>query len=249
MSRLCARVDADRGDVNPQPFSTATYFRAVTDIKIWAYAMILFSSSTISYALAFFLPIILSQSMGFSVGVSQCLNAPPHAFAAAVIYLCGWAGDKYRIRGPLIIANSLLCIIGLPIMGFLSNPGVRYFGVFLVAAGANANIPAATSFQANNIRGQWKRAFASALFVSFGGIGGIAGSLVFRGEDAPTYKPGLYACIACSVLNIIVVVALTFALRRLNGQADRGEKELEYEEVSPGFLSSDVWTRANMVAG
>merc|ERR1711939_1241368 len=33
-------------------------------------------------------------------------------------------------------------------------------------------IPAAMAYQANNIRGQWKRAFASATLVGFGGIGG-----------------------------------------------------------------------------
>jgi hypothetical protein len=56
----------------------------------------------------------------------------------------------------------------------------RYFGVFLVTAGANSNIPATMSYQANNIRGQWKRAFCSAMLVGMGGVGGIAGGLVFR---------------------------------------------------------------------
>lgn len=45
-----------------------------------------------------------------------------------------------------------------------------------------------TPRQANNIRGQWKRAFCSATLVGFGGIGGIAGSLVFRSQDAPDYR-------------------------------------------------------------
>jgi hypothetical protein len=52
------------------------------------------------------------------------------------------------------------------------------------------------AYQANNIRGQWKRAFCSATFVSAGAVGGIAGSLVFRSQDAPKYHPGIYACIA-----------------------------------------------------
>jgi hypothetical protein len=52
------------------------------------------------------------------------------------------------------------------------------------------------AYQANNIRGQWTIAFASATLVSFGGIGGIAGSLVFRSQDAPKYIPGIWATIA-----------------------------------------------------
>lgn len=118
--------------------------------------------------------------MGFSVGAAQCLVAPPYAFAGMVMFATGWLGDRYKFRGPVIIINMLLCVIGLPIMGFHPSGSVRYFGVFLVTAGANSNIPAVMAYQGNNIRGQWKRAFCSATLVGFGGVGGIAGSLVFR---------------------------------------------------------------------
>lgn len=177
---ICARVQADRGDVTAPPFSIKGYLGAALDIKIWAYAMIFFNTTTVTYALAYFLPLILNGNMGFTVGQAQCLIAPPYALAGIVMYGTAWVGDKYHIRGPIIIFNMLLVLIGLPIMGFHSNPAVRYFGVFLTTAGANSNVPAAMSYQANNIRGQWKRAFCSATFVAFGGIGGIAGSLVFR---------------------------------------------------------------------
>lgn len=170
--------------------------------------------------------------MKFSVGASQCLVAPPYALAAIVMYTTGWAGDKYRIRGPIIIFNMVLCLIGLPIMGFHKKAAVQYFGVFLTTAGANSNIPAAMSYQANNIRGQWKRAFCSATLVGFGGIGGIAGGLVFRSQDAPNYRPGIYACIACCLLSILIVGLLTLQFKRANAKAERGEVELEYSDVS-----------------
>lgn len=116
--------------------------------------------------------------MGFSVGEAQCLVTPPYAFAAIMIYVTGYLGDKFHIRGPLLIFNSTLCIVGLSLIGWTETLGVRYFGVFLTCAGANANIPQCMSYQGNNIRGQWKRAFCSASLVGMGGIGGIAGSLV-----------------------------------------------------------------------
>ena len=148
------------------------------------------------------------------------------------MYGTGWAGDKYRIRGPIIIFNMVVCLIGLPIMGFAKSPAVQYFGVFLTTAGANSNIPAAMSYQANNIRGQWKRAFCSATLVGFGGIGGIAGGLVFRTQDAPNYRPGIYACIACCLLSIVIVGLLTLKFMRSNAKAERGEVELESSDVS-----------------
>lgn len=185
-----------------------------------------------TYALGYFLPLILNQKMGYSVGASQCLVAPPYGFAAIVMYATGWAGDKYRIRGPIIVFNMVLCLIGLPMMGFHSKASVQYLGVFLITAGASANIPVAMSYQANNIRGQWKRAFCSATLVGMGGVGGIAGSLVFRAQDAPNYRPGIYACIACCLLTVLIVGVLTLAFGRANAKAERGEIELETSDVS-----------------
>ena len=210
---------------------------------------IFFNTTTVTYALAYFLPIILTENMGFDVGAAQCLVAPPYALAAIVMFTTGWAGDKYHIRGPIIIFNMVLCLIGLPIMGFHKDASVRYFGVFLTTAGANSNIPATMSYQANNIRGQWKRAFCSAILVGMGGVGGIAGGLVFRyvcisrtilaliltfhrTQDKPGYEPGLYACIACCLLTIILVCLITLRSWSLNKRADRGEIELEYNDVS-----------------
>ncbi|KAL1612830.1 hypothetical protein SLS60_001060 [Paraconiothyrium brasiliense] len=234
---IIARVDRDRGDAKPQPFAASKFFRAALDFKIWGYAMIFLNTTTVTYALAYFLPIILNEKMKFSVGASQCLVAPPYALAAIVMYATGWAGDRYRMRGSIIIFNMVLCLIGLPIMGFHKKASVQYFGVFLTTAGANSNIPAAMSYQANNIRGQWKRAFCSATLVGFGGIGGIAGGLVFRTQDAPNYRPGIYACITCCLLSILIVGLLTLQFRRANAKADRGEVELEYndEDDQPGF--------------
>jgi hypothetical protein len=142
--------------------------------------MIFFNTTTISYALAYFLPIILNTNLGFDVGASQCLVAPPYVLAGILMVATGWTGDRIRMRGPIIIVNMLFCLVGIPIMGWHPSPAVRYFGVFLVTAGANSNVPATMTYQANNIRGQWKRAFCSAIFVGFGGLGGISGSLVFR---------------------------------------------------------------------
>ena len=227
------RISRDRGDTVVPPFNLRKFLGGGADWKIWVYAMIFFNTTTLAYALAYTLPIILMANMGFDVAEAQCLVAPPYAFAGIIMMLTGWWGDKYRMRGPVILFNMVLSIIGLPIMGWHSNAGVRYFGVFLVTAGANANIPAVMSLQANNVRGQWKRAFCSATLVGFGGIGGIAGSLVFRDQDAATgYKPGMWACTACTLLTIILVVILDVHFRRENAKADRGEKLLEAHDVS-----------------
>jgi hypothetical protein len=53
-----------------------------------------------------------------------------------------------------------------------------------------------------------------------------------RFQDKPGYRPGLYACIACCLLTLVIVGLITLGSWRSNKKADRGEVELEYFDVS-----------------
>jgi hypothetical protein len=177
------------------------------------------------------------------------------------MFATAWVADKYRIRGPIIAANAMVTIIGLAMMGWAPGIPAQYAGVFFTCAGANSNIPHMMSWQANNIRGQWKRAFCSATLVAFGGIGGIAGSLVFRfvfssksvrgalrrgrnllvmlklfllltdlccrQQDAPGYKPGLWACMTGSLIIIIIVAVTDIHFYFANKKQAQGLKIIE----------------------
>ncbi|KKZ62320.1 hypothetical protein EMCG_00394 [[Emmonsia] crescens] len=226
-SFIIRRLNKDRGDADAEPFTMRRFLRPALDLKIWAFGMIFFCLTTVTYAIAYFLPIILHDNMGFGVGESQCLVAPPFVLAGILMFATSHVADKYKMRAPILVFNSVISIIGLPIMGFAEGAGVRYFGVFLAVAGVNANIPCTLAYQANNIRGQWTRALASTTLVAMGGIGGIAGSLVFRSQDAPQYIPGIYASMACQILLLIIVGALSLHFWRCNKKADRGEMVIE----------------------
>lgn len=105
--------------------------------------------------------------------------------------------------------------------------GVRYFGVFLATTAANANVPCVLTWQANNIRGQWKRALCSATLVGTGGIGGIIGSTVFRSQDAPNYRPGIYCTMIAAALIIVLTLLLDLKFWRANKRVDNGGKMIE----------------------
>lgn len=63
--------------------------------------------------------------------------------------------------------------------------------------------------------------------VLLGGIGGVAGSLIFRSQDSPHYRPGIYAGMACNGLIITIVVINSLCFRRENRKADKEGKVLE----------------------
>lgn len=64
--------------------------------------------------------------MGFDVAASQCLVAPPYVLAAIVMFTFAYYGDKWHIRSPFIIFNGCLCLLGLGLLGYVENVGVRY---------------------------------------------------------------------------------------------------------------------------
>jgi cyanate permease len=112
-----------------------------------------FAITTIVYALAFFIPIILA-GMGYTTKMVFLMSAPPACAAVPWVLFISWIADKTRCRAPWIMLQAVLGITGLMIVAYAKNNGARYFGIFLGLAGANSNIPTALAWQANNIRGQ-----------------------------------------------------------------------------------------------
>lgn len=112
-----------------------------------------FAVTTIVYAIAFFLPIILA-GMGYSIKMVFLMSAPPAVAAVPWVLFVSWAADRFKMRSPFIMLQAAIGITGLMIVAYSTNNGVRYFGIFMGLAGANGNIPAALAWQANNIRGQ-----------------------------------------------------------------------------------------------
>lgn len=128
------------------------------------------------------MPIILKGELGFSEAAAQGLSSPPYVAAMLLMFVESVISDRYRLRFPVLLFNACLTIAGLCLLVWGPTAGVQYFGAILIAAGCSANLPAVMVFQANNIRGTWKRAFSSASMISFGGTGGVIGSLVFRSQ-------------------------------------------------------------------
>jgi hypothetical protein len=141
------RINADRADVQPEPFTWKRFFSPARDIYIFGFPWLLLLTTTVGYAFAFTLPIVLRETLGFTVAQSQCLTTPPVFVALVIGYFTARASDKYQVRGPVLMFYSLVSIIGLGLMGWVSNPWVKYFGVFVAVSGVQSSISAVISYQ------------------------------------------------------------------------------------------------------
>lgn len=172
--------------------------------------------------------------MGYSAGAANALSAPPTCFAVFSAMTFAWLGDKFRLRGPFIVIQALLTIVGLMITAYHPRNGVRYFGLFLGTAGCQGNIPAVLAYQSNNIRMQSKRSVGSALLIGFGGIGGILASTTFKQSEAPKYRSGLWATVALQLWVISSVGAMTCYFLWKNKKVDNGSLKKPIEGLE-GF--------------
>ncbi|KAF2875211.1 major facilitator superfamily domain-containing protein [Massariosphaeria phaeospora] len=229
---ILARVERDRADAVPEPFTLPNIMRALSDWKMWQFPFLLFCNNLTVYSFSYFLPIILHESMGYSTKMTYVLSVPPYILAAFWMFGAGVLNDRIRMRGPTLVVQAGIIVCGACTMAFAKNSAARFFGVFLAVGGTNSNIPTIYSYQHNNITGQTKRALATAMLLMGGGFGGIAASFVFRTQDKPKYLPGMIAVICSQAITVVLVSCNGLYFLRRNRMADRGEVVLEN---TPGF--------------
>lgn len=103
--------------------------------KIGLYAIMYFVAASSVYSLAFFAPIILRESLGFTYVKAQLLSSPPYVFAIFASIAGAWVSDKIKMRWPVMVFQAIVAIVGLIVMLYAQPPAARYFGLFLATYG------------------------------------------------------------------------------------------------------------------
>ncbi|KAL1678216.1 major facilitator superfamily domain-containing protein [Schizophyllum commune] len=228
------RIEDDRGDAMPDELTLHTVLRHLSDWTLWAYG-VMFACATIpSYALAYFVSVIL-HGIGYSRAQALILSAFPYLPAIASAVLFARLADRYKRRGIFIVLQALITIVGLSLMAFARQNSVRYFGTYLATAGSSGCIPNILSYGSNNAVSQSKKNVQTALTVTFGGVGGIIASMVYREADFPDYVPGLWTTIGAQVVLILLVGVTSLHFRRMN-QLSRAGRLSHPLEGQPGFF-------------
>lgn len=199
-------------------------------MKVYGFAASFFLLNLVSTALSYFLPIILQSGMGFSTNKAILLSAPPYYYAVIPVLISSWIGDRFRLRGPVIIFNSLCLIAGFGMLGFADQVTVRYIGTYLATGAYISNWAALNSYQASNITGQWKRAVTAAAITACNGLGGVAGSFIVRQTEAPRYPTAVSVSIGSHILIIGIVLAFSAYFYTANSKQRKGKKTIERTE-------------------
>lgn len=125
-SIILNRIARDRGDAIPEKLTLKRILTYLQDWKVWEFGLLILCNNATVYSFAYFLPIILREGFGYTLLKTYALILPPYVFGAICMFVAAWLGDKYRIRGPIVIFNSAVCVVGMSMMAWLESPSARY---------------------------------------------------------------------------------------------------------------------------
>lgn len=123
------------------------------------------------YGLVLFLPTIIN-GLGFSAANAQILSVPPNAAGCITTIVSGILSDKYRARGPFILAASVTSLAGYLTLITTSSPGAGYAGVMLVGLGVYPCVACILAWTGGNFGGETKKAVVIAMVIGLGNLGG-----------------------------------------------------------------------------
>ena len=210
---------------------------------------LMYFGANVSFAsLPVYLPTILAK-MGYSKIHAQGLSAPPYFVAFLFALITTFVADKTQQRGLMITATSLIGGIGYIILATVTTVGVRYFAVFLAAAGVFSTIPNILAWTLStflplpsyphsdlnfldNQGSDTRRGAGLVLINVVGQCGSVLSSRIYPAVEGPRFVKGQSICAAFMFFTTFLALTLRFLLVLDNKKLDREQGELAIQDKS-----------------
>ena len=200
--------------------------RALTSPRTWALAVVYFGIAYGLYALAFFLPSIISgfrATFGVHLSLLQVgvITAVPYAVAAVAMFFWSRRADRRREHVWHVAIPLLIGGVAIPVALYLRHPVAVMVPVTLAAVGIYSALPVFWALPSRFLTGS-AAAGGIGLINSLGNLGGFAapyatGALEdLTGND----RAGMWAVGAVMVACAVLVVALRAAPESRETAAD-----------------------------
>ncbi|PYH42445.1 putative MFS transporter [Aspergillus saccharolyticus JOP 1030-1] len=175
-------------------------------------------------------PLIL-KGLGFDTDHVTLLNMPFGAVQVIIILLASYLAQKAKMKGVILAGLALPVVAGLALLYALprdqSANGGLMAGFYLLAFLFGGN-PLIVAWIVSNTGGTTKQSVCMSFYNAATSAGNIIGPLLFNSTDAPTYRPGLKACLGIFValvgvtllqwVNLIVLNRMQARRRVQNGK-------------------------------
>jgi MFS family permease len=194
--------------------------RALMSPRVWALAVVYFGIAYGLYALAFFLPSIISgfkKTFGTELSIVQVglITAIPYVLASVAMYFWSRHADRTREHVWHVAVPMFAGGLAIPAALYLGNPVLVMIPVSITAMAVFSAIPSFWALPPRFLTGA-AAAGAIGLINSLGNLGGFAAPYATGAleQATGTDKAGMWAVGVVMVISALVVVALRAAPAR-----------------------------------
>ncbi|KAL7621612.1 hypothetical protein AAE478_008938 [Parahypoxylon ruwenzoriense] len=148
------------------------------------------------------------KSLGYDTVRANAMASVGAFIAAVVTVFLGWVCDTTKRRAPAVLLAALWSLIAFICLreAWHWSAGRKYAAVvFSMAMNSTVHI-LNIGWLSVNCRRPQERSVAMAMIIMGANSAGIAGSQVFRTQDAPLYLNAFTACLALSAAVVVEVI-------------------------------------------
>ncbi|EXJ81733.1 hypothetical protein A1O1_07798 [Capronia coronata CBS 617.96] len=222
------RVKENQSGTQNAKLKKSQVLESMRDVRVWLVFLSVVLTAIPNGGLSNFSSILLT-TFGYTSQQALILNMPSGAVGIFVVLLSGYLSDKWNDRSLVMLICLIPTIVAAGLMYGLDPDGIpKSKGALLFASYLSGTFGAAfmllLAWNASNLAGHSKKVTANALTLVGFCLGNILGTQTFQESEAPGYKSGKIAIVACLTAQVFVCFAMRYCNDRLN---KKNQKTLE----------------------
>lgn len=223
---ITKKLAQDMGESNfEDKISLMDILKVLGDWRVLICGVSYFGCIVGGYGYAYF-SVAIIKTFGLSTLNVQVYSIYPWIATFGTNMIVAFFSDLTKHRYLYALGCLLLTVAGYGMLlgtaAVEANMNVRYAACFLIVIGLFAAMPVIICWNNMNFSGHTRKMVASAFQVGFGNIGGIVAVFVYRSQDAPAYKMGVWVSLALVLMTIGTITMYLFGLMAINRNRRRG---------------------------
>ena len=212
------RLERDIGNTDQsyvEPSMVKSAILAVTDYRTWMFVLMQ-HGVLLSQTVTFFFPSVVA-TLGYSRTTTLLLTAPIWVATFIFNMIVMWSASRTKERCFHLCGAMLVTIVGNILLISLHVRGPRFFGMFLMAMGAQPAFMIILAWLPNTFpRPLGKRAAIIAIVNMVGNTSNIYGAYLYPASAAPQYIFGGATIAGVGVVCCGIAIGMRWVLKREN---------------------------------
>ncbi|KAF9355506.1 hypothetical protein BGX26_006468 [Mortierella sp. AD094] len=226
------RDDPSKADPSKKVVPKADVWRAVTSPKVWPNILIGFFGLLPSTPIASFAPLILKM-LGFDALKSNLMIIPGYILGLIIMSAVSYSSDRFNERafhGAAATLYYAVCVAALALLPLDTNKYSLYICLIFAMGAQTCWHPVNAAWIAGNTSPVGKRTIALAMYIISVNITAIAGSNVFRAQNAPRFITGMWILFGSLLITISLFIFQRYHLKHINEKRAKTTKNWTAED-------------------